>query len=94
MQKTVLRHHRSADEVTGEPNDPRSWSYKAVTEAAEKRIRSLIESSNPQPSDAHKGRIYREWAYGVYLGWSALTTGWQDEGDDARLEALVKPSAE
>lgn len=32
-------------------------------------------------------RLYRAWAYGVYLG---VTMGWQKDGDDARLNAMAE----
>lgn len=67
----------------------RSWSYKQVTESTEKQIASLAESAKKRPDD-ESVRLYRAWAYGVYLGWNHLTMGWQKDGDDARLNALAE----
>jgi hypothetical protein len=66
----------------------KTWSYAAITAAAEARIRSLTDNS--QASDPHAMRLRREWAYGVYLGWNELTLGWQNDGDDERLRTLTE----
>jgi len=64
------------------------WSYREATDAPERRIKQLMNPARPQePDDA---RIYRQWAYGVFLGWQELTMGWQDDGDSERLEALTR----
>ena len=67
----------------------RSWSYKQVTESTEKQIVFLADSARKRP-DAESIRLYRAWAYGVYLGWDRLTMGWQKDGDSARLNALAE----
>lgn len=58
------------------------WSYSEVTESAERRIRSLVASE-----DGTDVRL--KWAYGVYLGWDMLTSGYQKDGDADRLLALA-----
>jgi hypothetical protein len=66
----------------------RSWSYKQATESAEKQISDLAESAKKRPDD-ESVRLYRAWAFGVYLGWEHLTVGWQKDGDNARLQAMA-----
>ncbi len=62
----------------------KSWSYRKITLEAERRIRSLVEGRSPEDE-----RLYRQWAYGVHLGWNSLTMGWQQDDDGERLEALA-----
>lgn len=52
-----------------------TWNYDQVTENAVARITSLIVAQNDTGDSVRK-----QWAYGVYLGWSSLTTGWQRRG--------------
>lgn len=65
----------------------RQWSYRQVTAAAETEIRQLVEQSTAK--DPAERQLVRQWAYGVFLGWSSLTTGWQEVGDNERLKALA-----
>lgn len=64
----------------------KNWNYAQITKAAEDRIRSLMVPTDIGPDHAD---IRQQWAYGVYLGWYHLTTGWQQDGDSERLEALT-----
>lgn len=77
----------------------KTWSYRAITEAAEQQIRTLIQRAGAEAQDdAHSRRLLQTWAYGVFVGWASLTSGWQESGDYDRLEALTRvitpPSAE
>lgn len=65
----------------------KTWSYKTVTERAEKEIKSLMEQYR-KDSDEFAKRLHHDWAYGVFLGWKELTMGWQNDGDCERLESL------
>lgn len=65
----------------------KSWSYKQVTEMAERQIRQHI--AERQDDDITMARISRNFAWGAYLFWSGLTMGWQKEGDDERLKAII-----
>jgi len=74
----------------------KSWSYAAVTKQAEDKIRSLLTSasqdnSNRSESDnKRRADLYRDWAYGVYLGWESLVSGWMDHPQDKdRMEKLA-----
>ncbi len=71
----------------------KTWSYKTITQKAEKEITDLMKQAekNAAKSDEFSSNLVRQWAYGVYIGWNALTTGWQQIGDKERLEALTKP---
>ncbi len=64
-----------------------TWSYAEVTAAAEKEIRWLM---GQQTADDREAQQYQAWAYGVYCGWSQLTIGWWENGDNARLRALTR----
>ncbi len=63
------------------------WSYRQVTEATEAQIRSLVEQARSKPEEA---RLFRQWAYGVYLGWESLTVGWRIDGDGERMKLLAE----
>ena len=67
----------------------KKWSYKEITQEAEARITSLLKEAKHSPEKKHVAHI---WAYGIYLGWDSLTTGYQDASDAARLEALALKS--
>lgn len=71
----------------------RTWTYSELTSAAEKDIQRLMQHAAAvaatSPEDA---RTYRDFAYGVYTGWSGLTMGWQEEGDDDRVRSLTRDS--
>lgn len=56
----------------------KKWSYDKVNRAAEREIKRLMSH------DLH------DYARGVYLGWYALTCGWQQAGDNGRMEALTE----
>lgn len=68
----------------------KNWSYKQVTESTEQQIASLAKSAAADGrGDAFSQQLYKGWAYGVYMGWNALTMGWQSPGDGERLEAMA-----
>lgn len=70
----------------------KAWNYYEVTKAAAEQIaRLMLDSRNTEPDTAF---TYRQWAYGVYLAWNALTTGWQNTGDREAMEALTRKSDE
>lgn len=72
-----------------------TWDYAAITQAAEERITGLMDRARQtQANDKQlETRLLRQWAYGVYLLWDDLTIGWQNDGDDARMEALTDMDA-
>ncbi|SAL66826.1 hypothetical protein AWB65_06400 [Caballeronia humi] len=45
-------------------------------------------------ADSHlrTAQQFRDWAYGTFVGWNGLTTGWQIDGDSERLAALTDPA--
>lgn len=65
----------------------KSWSYKQVTELAERQIRGYMADSQ---NNRDMSRISLSFAWGAYGFWSGLTMGWQEEGDDERLKAIIK----
>lgn len=65
-----------------------SWTYQQITEKAEKQIKLLMARAD-SAADYDEKKLYRQWAYGVFLGWSDLTSGWMREGDLERLESLT-----
>lgn len=70
----------------------KKWSYQQITEAAESRIRSLMEHVTEATPDYQRS-LHQQWAYGVFMGWQSLTMGWQQDGDSDRLEALTTRQA-
>lgn len=64
----------------------RTWSYREITQQTEASITSLLKEAKQEPEKKHISHI---WAYGIYLGWSHLTLGYQDASDAARLEKLA-----
>lgn len=71
----------------------KSWSYRQITEKAEPQIKKLMARAD-SATDYEEKRLYRQWAYGVFLGWSSLTDGWIQDGDLERLENLTKITSE
>lgn len=65
----------------------KTWSYKTITENAEKEIRALMIKSKTADSEFEQ-RLRNDWAYGVFLGWKKLTMGWMKDGDIERLKSL------
>lgn len=66
----------------------KTWSYRQITDETERQIISLMEEAARRHREG--GEPYRQWAYGVYLGWERLTCGWRTEGDDDRMKALME----
>lgn len=66
----------------------KKWSYLQITEQTETRIRSLMQRASSAQAPFEKMMIVN-WAYGVYLQWEALTSGWQTNGDNLRLLKLT-----
>ena len=65
-------------------------TYPQLGAQTEQRIkRWMTDASGRTEPDEITRR--EQWAYGAYLLWESLTTGWQAEGDSARLEALTAP---
>ncbi|WP_224962576.1 hypothetical protein [Geomonas subterranea] len=71
----------------------KSWTYAELTKKAEKQILRLMKTA-AEAKDSDEEKLYREWAYGVFLGWSDLTFGWIQDGDLERLENLTKGEGE
>lgn len=67
----------------------KAWSYIDVTKSVENRIHSFAESARTSPAAVD---LYKELAYGAFLSWDLLTTGWQEEGDRERIESLANTS--
>lgn len=66
----------------------KTWSYKEITERTENEIQQLMEQSRTA-KDKFEERLFRDWAYGVFIGWRNLTSGWMNDGDFERLESLT-----
>jgi hypothetical protein len=66
----------------------KSWTYAEITLATERNIVRLMQAA-AEKEDPTEARTLLSWAWGVFLGWTALTNGWQVDGDSARLEALI-----
>lgn len=73
--------------VPGLTVSSKSWTYKQLTDSAEQRMIRLRERAIANPTSAH---LMQQWAYGAYSFWAERTSGWQNEGDDRRLEALTE----
>lgn len=65
------------------------WSYARITEITEESMRKSMERAASE-SDMLSQVQFRGHAYGAYLMWARLTTGWQAEGDDRRLTEIVE----
>lgn len=65
------------------------WSYRQLTVAAEERIRA--HRAQAEGCSDNVSRSFVEgWARGVVFFWDRVTSGWQADGDHARLEALCE----
>jgi len=63
------------------------WSYRQLTVAAEERIRAYLDQAEACQDFA--ARSYVEgWARGAVFLWDRVTSGFQNDGDLARLDAL------
>lgn len=73
-----------------------TFSYKEITATSEERIAATMKTAKASRA---KGNIdsansYEFVALGMFLLWSALTTGHQVDDDYKRLEALSDMSVE
>lgn len=71
------------------------WSYKQITDKAEKQITSLLLAADTvkreePPHLQFMATYHKDCARGIYNFWYSLTCGWQRDGDAERLEALAK----
>ena len=66
----------------------KTWTYNAITKNAEENICRIMALA--AEGDDFQLELSQRWAYGVYCGWSSLTSGWQEIGDRERLEALTE----
>lgn len=69
----------------------KSWSYKQITEHAERQIRGSLglAAKAEERDDPDVARCHRYMALGIYASWDSLTMGWQQSADSARLRALA-----
>lgn len=66
-----------------------AWTYNQITKTTEHRIKVCMESAREHADDRFVEGLHRHWAYGAYLVWNDLTTGWQNDGDSERMKALT-----
>ena len=69
----------------------KTWSYKQITEEAEREIAAIMEAASKEEIRA-RADVMEDWAYGVFLGWNSLTLGWREEGERDRMESLTRRS--
>lgn len=69
-------------------SNEKRWSYAQITRKAEEEITRLMNSATDK-TDHTDSLIGKSMAYGVYISWYSLTTGWQKDGDDERLRLLT-----
>lgn len=69
----------------------KKFSYAEITQATKKRIQSLTEMAS-NCERASDSTLYKNAAWGVYLGWQAVTLGWQNDGDDDAMATLADSS--
>ncbi|SAL75270.1 hypothetical protein AWB67_04733 [Caballeronia terrestris] len=70
----------------------KTWTYAEITASAEKEIRRMMACAWRADSHPRTAQQFRDWAYGTFVGWNGLTTGWQIDGDSERLAALTDPA--
>jgi predicted ATP-binding protein involved in virulence len=74
------------DCASGRKTDPDS--YSTITQCIRAEIHRLVEKSREKLPDENS-EIYREWAYGVFLAWKAITGSHEKAGDEKLLEAMA-----
>ena len=76
-------------------NIMKSWTYEEITNHTEDRIRKFMEKAqqSKELNRTYEYDMYRAWAAGAYQAWYDLTCGWQEIGDDERLDALTKANS-
>jgi ATPase subunit of ABC transporter with duplicated ATPase domains len=62
--------------------------YTQITQTVRTEIQRLVEKSREKLPNEN-GEIYREWAYGVFLAWKAITGINAKAGDEKLLEAMA-----
>ncbi|WP_232478079.1 hypothetical protein, partial [Caballeronia calidae] len=77
--------------VRGSLTDKRKWSYRQITSLAEEIIHWHAEQA--KATEGYLSALYGSSARAVHQLWRELTMGWQDDGDNARLEALAEGRA-
>ncbi|RDU96672.1 hypothetical protein [Trinickia dinghuensis] len=70
----------------------KKWSYRQITALAEREIRHQMGEASKAASkgEANMSMLCRGYANSILLFWYLLTVGWQNDGDNGRLEALLK----
>ncbi len=71
-------------------------SYADVTARTAEQIEQCM--SDARKRTGSEALVRREWAYGAYIGWRALTADMDDQAtfliDDQRLEALLETAGQ
>ncbi len=77
--------------LMGELEQPSiSLDYVTITRRTEEKIQSLMTGSQAYPAGHFTHTLHQIWAFGVYMGWDALTAGCQTKEDRERLNALTR----
>ncbi|OZY84527.1 hypothetical protein CBP51_15135 [Cellvibrio mixtus] len=63
-------------------------SYIQITQTLHDEIQRLIEKSRDKLPEENR-EVYREWAYGVFLAWKAITGTHATLADTKLLEAMA-----
>lgn len=74
------------DSASGRKSD--ADSYSKITQTIRTEIQRLVEKSREKLPNEN-GEIYREWAYGAFLAWKAITGTHATAGDEKLLEAMA-----
>lgn len=65
------------------------FDYTSITASTEITIVAAMRRATHAPSSM-LAEFHKACAFGAWLNWDAITTGWQNGGDSARLEALTQ----
>lgn len=74
----------------------RTWSYAQITEATETAVRECLTRAEEdrERGDGTAAMIHENFAFGILMGWAAITKGSTVSRDQERLEALCEKAVE
>jgi hypothetical protein len=86
----------SADNRERTVPNARAWSYGEITDATEIAVRECLQcaADSRRRGDDAAAMIHENFAFGILMGWAAITGGSTVSGDQKRLEALCEKAVE
>ena len=92
LREELAQAKRELAELRREFREPvgKKWSYRQITALAEAEIQHHVDKAAESGHGSNGWLLRRGYAYGVQMFWYALTCGWQNDGDNDRIDALAR----